>query len=625
MTAVDWILGRHLANTEEREQKVGPFAGVSMVGLDALGSSAYGPEALLTVLLPLGALGISAVLPITAGIVVLLLAVAASYKQIVKAYPNGGGAYAVAKENLGPRAAVVAASALILDYTLAVAVGISAGVGAIISALPALQPYTLSLSLFILLAIGLLNLRGVKESSHTLMIPTYGFVLSLGVVLVGGALKAFLAGGNPQPVEPVPTEARSVTQGVLTWWLVARAFSSGSSALTGVEAVSNATTAFREPRVRNSNRTLALIVFILGSFLVGIASLSHLYGIGATEPGQSGYESVISQLTRAVYGRGTFYYITMAFGTAILCLSANTGFADFPRVCKIVAEDGYLPQSLGSRGRRLVFSNGIIVLSVLAGVLLFVFGGITDRLIPLFAIGAFLSFTLSQAGMAVHWARQGQAGSLSFILNVVGAVLTGLTALAALVTRFEEGAWLTALFLPSLYLLMVGIKRHHLKVKLELTCTEPLDLTRPEPVIAVVPIKNWNLMVRKALRFSMQLSPHVIAVHAQGDCDKDLALKDAWSRFVEQPLAEQGFQTPKLHMLPCPYRNLLKNILNFIDRLNDQYPGHRIAIVVPHMIEERWYQNLLHAQRATVLKAALLFRRHPNVVVVTVPWFVGET
>ena len=625
MTAIDWILGKHLANSEEKDQKVGPLAGVSMVGLDALGSSAYGPEALLTVLLPLGAIGLSAVLPLSLGIVVLLLIVALAYRQIVKAYPNGGGAYTVARENLGHKAGVVAAAALILDYGLAVAVGISAGVGAIISAAPSLQPHTLSLALTILVIIALLNLRGVRESSHALMIPTYGFVFSLGAVLVGGITKTILAGGNPTPVETVPTVAMTASQGAISVWLLVRAFSSGGSALTGIEAVSNATTAFHEPRVKNANRTLALIVFILASFLIGIATLSHIYGIGATVPGRAGYESVISQLTRAVYGSGIFYYMTMACGTAVLALSANTGFADFPRVCKIVAADGYLPKSLGARGRRLVFSNGIIVLSLFAGLLLVVFGGVTDRLIPLFAIGALLSFTLSQVGMAVRLARLGQKKSALFGMNLVGSLLTGATALAALITRFGEGAWLTAVFMPSLFFLMIAIKGHHLEVKLELTPTKPLDLANPERIIAIVPVKNWNMMVRKALRFSMQIGELVIAIHAQGNSEVDEKLQESWSRFVEAPSRSQGFEPPKLQMIPCPHRRLLRNILSFVDRLNEQYPGYRIAIVVPHLIEKKWYHGLLHAHRAALLRLALLFRRHPNVVVVTVPWFVGES
>ena len=356
-------------------------------------------------------------------IVILLGIVYFSYRQTIAAYPNGGGSYTVARENLGANAGLLAAAALMTDYVLNVAVGISAGVGALISAVPDLQPYTLTLCLVILILLTFVNLRGIGEAGRLFMLPTCVFILSLCATVVWGLLATISAGGHPQPVVP-PAHLAKATEGVSAWLLL-RAFASGCTAMTGVEAVSNGVQAFREPVVPAARRTLTVIIVILMVLLLGIAYLARAYHIGATEPGTSHYQSVLSQLIGAVAGRGIFYWVSIVSILLVLCLSANTSFADFPRLCRAVAEDGYLPYSFTDRGRRLVYSEGIWVLAILSGVLLAVFDGITDRLIPLFAVGAFLAFTLSQSGMVAHWWKSKERGALgSMAVNALGAAAT---------------------------------------------------------------------------------------------------------------------------------------------------------------------------------------------------------
>ncbi|HEX5080264.1 MAG TPA: APC family permease [Geminicoccaceae bacterium] len=400
MAILDVVLGRRLANRESGERKIGAFEGVPAMGLDGLGSSAYGPEAALTVLIPLGVASLAYIGWVMAPILALLAILCASYWQTIRAYPNNGGAYIVSKENLGTNASLLAAAALMIDYVLTVAVGISAGVAALVSAVPALHPYILPLCLGILLLVTVANLRGTLDAGRLFAAPTYLFVASFAAIMAIGLYKALESGGSPQPVVPPPalghaTEAASV-------WLLLRAFASGCTAMTGVEAVSNGMSAFRDPPVKYGHRTLAAIVVILGMLLAGIAYLATAFGIGAMDQTKEGYRSVLSQLASAVVGDGIFYYVAIGSLLCVLALSANTSFVGFPRLCRMIAQDGFLPKPFAVVGRRLVFSVGILYLALWAGLLLTVFGGITDHLIPLFAIGAFMTFTLSQAGMVAH-------------------------------------------------------------------------------------------------------------------------------------------------------------------------------------------------------------------------------
>jgi amino acid transporter len=622
MSLGDLLFGKPLATYEDSEQRLGPMAGIGVFGLDALSSAGYGPEAALTLLIPLGALGVQYVVPISSGIIVLLVIVFISYRQTIAAYPGGGGSYTVARENLGHGAALLAAAALIVDYILVVAVGISAGVGALVSAIPSLQPHTLAICLGILAAVTLVNLRGVRETGNVFMVPTYAFIASLLAAIVWGLAKALLSGGHPTPViPPHPFKSTATMAGA---WVLLQAFSSGCTAMTGVEAVSNGVKAFREPAVQSARRTLTAIIGILILMLGGIAWLARVYQVGATDPGQPGYESVLSQLVGAVSGHGVFYFVTMASVVVVLALSANTAFSDFPRLCQIVAGDDYLPHGFASRGRRLVFSEGIYVLAFLAGLLLFIFNGVTDRLIPLFAVGAFLAFTLSQAGMVVHWKRLGGRGAWqSMLINGLGATATAVTLMVVLAAKFLEGAWVTVLLIPSLLILMFAVQRHYRAVAQELELKTPLDLTHLNPPIVVVPIQGWNKIAQKGLRFAINLSTdvHVLQVKI-GDQSEDL--RASWCHLVERPVQELGLPVPKLTVIESPYRLVFRPILDFVAGLAEKSPDRYIAVLIPELVEGHWYHYFLHNQRAAVLKGLLLLKGNQRINVVNVPWYLKE-
>jgi amino acid transporter len=625
----DWLFGRRLATLEEEHQRVGVLSGIPMLGLDALASAAYGPEAALTLLIhpsvgrSLGLDGVRYIGPITWLIIALLLIVYFSYRQTIAAYPHGGGSYTVAKENLGTTAGLLAAAALMLDYVLVVAVGISAGVGALISAVPVLHSYTLALCLAILALITVVNLRGVRESGLAFVVPTYLFIGSLLAVLGIGLVQMIQSGGRPEPVVP-PRPLPSATTAA-TLWLLMRAFASGCTAMTGVEAVSNGVTAFREPGFRNARSTLTAIIALLAVLLAGIALLCRAYGIGATEPGQEGYESVLSQLVAAVVGKGIFYFITIGSVLAVLALSANTGFADFPRLCRVIAQDGYLPAAFAHRGRRLVYSQGIVVLAVLSGGLLVAFRGITDSLIPLFAVGAFLAFTLSQAGMVEHWRRLGGPGAASSMaINGLGAACTAMTLVVVLVSKFTEGAWIIVLLIPALLAVFVGVKAHYRHVARELVTEVPLDAAKLEPPIALLPIRGWSAITRKALRIAMKLTPQVYALHIAGDEHAVLDLEDTWSQRVREPAQAAGVAPPHLIVIFSPFRQLYRPLLQVVADLQRAHPGRDLAVIVPELVGTKWYHYLLHNQTAAVIKAYLLFSGLRRVIVINVPWYLSE-
>ncbi len=410
MSLIKLLFGRPLASDEQTNQKISVLSGLPALGLDGLSSAAYGPEAALAILVPLGAASLSYIGPITGVILALLTILYVSYRQTIAAYPANGGSYTVARENLGTWSSLLAAAALMIDYVLNVAVGISAGVAALVSAFPALQPYTVLLCLVVLALITLVNLRGTGEAGLAFALPTYLFIVTMVVVLAIGIVRVLLAHGHPVPCYPPGAlPGAQVTVGL---WLLLRSFASGCTAMTGVEAVSNGVSAFQEPRVKNAHRTLTLIVAILAVLLIGIAYLARAYNIGAMDQSDPGYQSILSQLIGAVVGRGWFYYITIAGILAVLCLSANTSFVDFPRLCHLIAKDDFLPSYFAAIDRRLVYSTGVLFLAVAAGLLLIGFSGITDDLIPLFAVGAFLAFTLSQAGMVIHWRKRLKDSSL---------------------------------------------------------------------------------------------------------------------------------------------------------------------------------------------------------------------
>ena len=623
MPILDVLLGRPLASDEARAEQIGPAAGIPIFGLDALSSAAYGPEAALTLLIPLGAAGVGYLVPITASIIALLAIVYFSYRQTIHAYPGGGGSYTVARLNLGTNAGLLAAAALMIDYILVVAVGISAGVGALVSAAPRLQPHTLALCLGILAVITLVNLRGLREAGIIFMAPTYLFVGTLLAAIVIGVVKTIAAGGHPHAVLPPPAlpSALAAAPGL---WLLLQAFSNGCTAMTGVEAVSNGVRAFREPVVASARRTLTIIIGLLIVLLAGIAFLVRAYGIEATDPGQPGYQSVLSMLLAAVAGKGLFYYVSIASILLVLALSANTAFADFPRLCRAIAQNGFLPHSFATRGRRLVYTQGIFVLAALAALLLILFRGVTDRLIPLFAVGAFLAFTLSQAGMVAHWKRVGGPGAArSMFINGLGAVATGVTVIVVLVAKFAEGAWVTALLIPAMLLAMGMVRRHYHDVAMECGSPSPLELNNLAAPLVIVPIQSWSHIAKKALRFALKISPAIRAVHV--DCGEDiLCLRDEWSRFVEEPTRQAGIAVPELVVLPSPYRLILTPIVDYVLEAERNTPDRQVAVILPELVQRRWYHHLLHNKRASVLKAMLLVKGNARIVVINVPWYLTD-
>jgi amino acid transporter len=620
MQILDLLFGKPLASSDERAEHVGPSAGLPIFGLDALSSAAYGPEAALTLLIPLGLAGVHLIVPVSAAIIILLVIVYFSYRQTIEAYPHGGGSYTVASENLGDGAGLLAAAALMIDYILTAAVGISAGVGALVSAVPGLQSHTLGLCLLILLILMLVNMRGVRDTGVAFLIPTYLFLGTLLTVILFGLVHVVAGGGHPVPVIAPPHLPAATA--ALSLWLILKVFASGCTAMTGVEAVSNGVMAFREPTTKNAKLTLTIIIALLIVLLAGIALLCRFYGIGATDPNGAGYQSVLSQLTSAVMGRGWFYYVTIASILLVLSLSANTAFADFPRLTKAIATHDYLPHVFTLRGRRLLHSYGIYALVLLTASLLILFGGITDRLIPLYAIGAFLAFTLSQSGMVVHWWKNKGPGSTGrMVVNGIGATATGLTTLVVLVAKFMDGAWVTALLVPLLIFLMTRVKRHYTRVDRETQCPTPLRVGNIKPPVVIIPLDRWSRITEKGLRFALSMSEEIIAVHVDSE-DGDENICDEWDRMIAAPLTSAGMTVPQLVTLKSPYRFILAPMVDFVLNKEKELETRQIAVLVPELVVKHWWENLLHNQRANVLKVLLLLKGNQRILVINIPWYL---
>jgi amino acid transporter len=623
MNVLELLVGKPLATSDERDEQIGPSRGIPIFGLDALSSAAYGPEAALSLLIPLGLLGLRYIVPVSGAIILLLIIVYFSYRQTIAAYPMGGGSYTVARFNLGPFAGLLAAAALLTDYILTAAVGISAGVGALVSAVPRLQPHTVSLCLGILVIITIMNLRGLREAGFAFMLPTYLFVGTLFITIAAGVLHVILSGGHPHSMTPLPLP-QPISEAV-TYWLLLKVFASGCTALTGVEAVSNGVRAFREPAVKNAQRTLTVIIFVLAVLLAGISYLVRLYGITATDPGQPGYQSVLSMLSAAVFGKGIFYYVTIGSILVVLSLSANTAFADFPRLCRAIAQNNYLPHVFGFRGRRLVYTYGILILAVLTGLLLVLFGGITDRLIPLYAVGAFLAFTLSQFGMVVHWRKKRGPGWLkSAMVNGVGGTVTGITVVVVLVAKFVEGAWITMLFIPLLIFCFAAVRRHYHAVSVSTSCTDPVvPACHSAPPIVVVPMDRWSQITKQGIELASRLTTEVIAVHIEPEEHSEL-LHENWERYVAAPFRATGDPAPKLLSLPSPYRFIILPLVQYILDLAEKNPDRRIVVVIPELVEYRWYEYFLHNQRGRMLEWLLMVKGNERIFTLSAPYYLGN-
>jgi amino acid transporter len=620
MSLADLLLGRPLAIEDEKSQRIGPVKGIPIFGLDALSSAAYGPEAALTLLIPLGMAGVAFIRPISISVVVLLAIVYFSYRQTIEAYPQGGGSYTVASENLGTSAGLLAAASLMLDYVLTAAVGISAGVGALVSAVPGLQPHTLILCLGILAALTFVNLRGVRETGGIFLLPTYVFIACLLGMIAIGLVRAIAEGGHPVPVV-APPKLISASAGVSAWLLL-RAFASGCTAMTGVEAVSNGVMAFKDPTYKYARLTLTIIIGILMVMLLGIAYLAPVYGVAATVPGQPGYQSVLAQLLAAIVGKGWFYWMSIVSILVVLSLSANTAFADFPRLSRAIALNGFLPFNLTSRGRRLVFAEGVYALAILTAILLTIFGGVTDRLIPLYAVGAFMAFTLSQAGMVVHWKKVGGPGARkSIFLNGLGAIATAITVAVVLIAKFTEGAWITLVLIPVLILMMRSIKRHYGRVEKETQADGPVnteDLCAP---IVLIPMDRWSVVSEKALRFAWGLSRQIQVLHVE--CGEETeSLCRNWNRLVETPAREADLAVPELVLLKSPFRFVVKPIVEYALKVEKDNLESHVAVIVPELVEARWYYLLLHNNRSSLLKALLLLGGSQRISIINVPWYL---
>ena len=623
MSIADTLFGRPLATSEERAEHIGVAAGIPIFGLDALTSAAYGPETALSLLIPLGIAGVAHLIPIVTVVLILLGIVFFSYRQTIAAYPTGGGSYTVASENLGTGAGLLAAAALMIDYILTAAVGITAGVGAVVSDLQWLQPHSLMLCLFVLAFLALVNMRGVKDTGAAFILPTFLFVGTVLATVAFGAFRVVAAHGHPLARAEMP-HALPATITYLGVWLALKSFSNGCAAMTGVEAVSNGVMAFREPRVRNAQMALTIIMSTLVIMLFGTAWLAKQYGIMAMDPAQPGYQSLLSLIVMAVFGRSWFFHFTMWSIFLALTLSANTAFADFPRVTRAVAMNDFLPHVFVLRGRRLLYSYGIYALTFLTAVILIKFSGNIDNIISLYAIGAFLAFTLSQAGMVVHWKKQGNAhkGRLwHMFVNGTGAIATGITTLIVLAAKFTSGAWMVALLVPMLIVLMVVIKKHYRRVNGEVVEMSPLNLTNMQQPLVIIPMARWDRMTEKALRFALLLSKEIKVVNVIG-ADGEETLDNVWEANVLKPIRDQGLHEPELVTLHSNIRLIINPLMDYILELEQQNPDRKITVLLPELVVRHWWEYFLHNQRVQMLKLLLLLKGKQRIIVVNIPWYL---
>jgi amino acid transporter len=517
----------------------------------------------------------------------------------------------------------VAAAALMIDYILTAAVGITAGVGAVVSDQPWLQPHTMLMCLVVLAFLALVNMRGVKDTGAAFMAPTFLFVGTVLATVAVGVFRVFAAGGHPAPLAEMPHPIPA-TMGYLGAWLALKSFSNGCAAMTGVEAVSNGVMAFREPRVKNAQMALTVIMGTLVIMLFGTAWLAKQYGIMAMDPEHPGYQSLLSLIVMAVFGRSWFFHFTMWSVFLALTLSANTAFADFPRVTRAVAMNDFLPHVFILRGRRLLFSHGIYALTILTAIILLMFGGNIDSIISLYAIGAFLAFTLSQAGMVRHWQKQDpshKGRGWHMIVNGTGAVATGATTLIVLAAKFTSGAWFVALLIPTLILLMVAIKQHYTRVRGEVVEQAPLNLTNLQEPLVVIPMARWDRMTEKAMRFALVLSKEIKVVNVNCD-DGEESLCAIWEENVAKPIRDKGLPEPELVTLHSTFRLVVSPLMDYILEVEHQHPDRKITVLLPELVVKHWWETLLHNQRVQLLKLLLLVRGNQRIIVVNIPWYL---
>jgi amino acid transporter len=596
------LVGPPLPSRGAGERRLNKVRALAAFSPDALSSIAYANQEIYLGLVVAGAAGLSLALPIAVAIGALLIILALSYFQTIGAYPSGGGSYIVTRENLGVHAGLVAAAALLIDYLLTAAVSLTAGVEAIASAFPILWPHRVPVALLLLVLITLLNLRGLRDTGTVMSIPVYLFLLTYLPMLAYGGVRLLLFG-----TVPLTTAAPPATS-PLTLFLVLHAFATGCTALTGIEAISNGVPAFKPPETRNAGRTLLVMAALMGLLFLGSIALTQGFAIVAAPQ-----ETILSALARRLLGGGPAYFLIQISTMLILAVAANTSFADFPRVAAVLAADGFLPRQLTGLGDRLVFANGIVLLSVATGVVILVFAGDTHTLIPLFAVGVFLAFTLSQAGMVVHWWRARSRGwQTKAAFNGIGAVVTGITLFIVGISKFVEGAWLTILLIPALVGLFVQIRRHYQSVarqlSLHVAAMNPKPLAPPR---VVIPVSGIHRGMVNAVAFAQSISPNVTGVYVELDPDAGGRLRDHWqAMWPDVPFV----------VVLSPYRSILGPLLDYLEETDRQYDdGRKAVVVLPEFVPAHWWQSVLHNQTALLIKAALLYTRwhrgHPRVVI----------
>ncbi len=612
------LFGRPLPSERLEHERLSKKTALAVLSSDAISSVAYATDQILFVLG--GAIGMAAVryvVPISGVIVGLLVLVGLSYRQTIFAYPGGGGSYTVAKDNLGVGPGLVAAAALLTDYILTVAVSISSGVAAITSAYPSLLPHTVLLCVFAIAVLTVVNLRGVRESGAAFSVPTYAFIFAMTSLIAIGIYRGFAGhevGAITAPLKVDPVSARQ--HGALGMsmssfaflYLMLRGFAEGCAAMTGTEAISNGIAAFKQPAPRNAAKTLVWMVTILAVFFLGTSYLAQHYGVMPTTE-----QTVLSQLGHHIFGGGFSYYFFQYATFAVLVLAANTAFADFPRLAGILANDGYMPRQFAARGDRLAFSNGIISLSLIAMLLVVLFKGNTNALVPLYAIGVFVCFTLSQAGMVVHWFKTHDPGwHWRAVLNGIGAVATALVALIQIVTKFTTGGWIIALIIPLILLLLRKIHRHYVSF------AEEIRFQGQSPILplhhtVVVPVNGVTKAAAGALVYATTISDEVAALYVEVDKRQTEDMQRVWDEWdIGVPLV----------VLPSPYRSIIRPVVEYVENLRMISPGELVTVVVPEIVPRTWWEHFLHNKTALYLRTALLFK--PNVVVVNVPYLLGH-
>ncbi len=613
------FIGRPLFSREEIHERLSKVKALAVFGSDAISSSAYASEAALVVLVVAGSGALNVSFYIAIGIAVLLSIVAFSYRQIVHAYPHGGGAYNVSRQNLGQLAGLVAAAALLIDYVMTVAVSIAAGslavtsaliaaghsgeVAAINGSLPVFFNLNVILSLFFIGLIVLGNLRGIRESGSIFSIPTYLFIISLSVLLIVGMVKVFTRSLEPAAVPPVLPIVQP-----LTLWLVLRAFSAGAVAMSGTEAISNGVPAFKPPESRNAATTISVMATLLGLFFVGVSYFAtHMHLV-------PGNESIISQVALAVFGQNAAYYVFQIATMGILVVAANTAFADFPRLSSILARDGFMPHAFAHRGDRLAFSSGIVFLGGLSAFLLILFRGNVDSLIHLYAVGVFLAFCMSNSGMVVHWWKtRGEGWRRSLAINAVGAVLTGAVLIIVAITKFAFGAWIVIVLIPAIVPVFLFIRRHYGRVAAQLRVVPE---NAPPSVISqfvVVPIDDVNNASLRAMSFARTICEEIIVLHISSDAAETEKVRQKMNAFAPDL---------KFVVVESPLRSIMPPLLNYVDAIHKQNPGVFVSVVLPEFITAHWWERFLHNRTAEQLTRA--FKKHADVAVILVPYQLLE-